>query len=673
VGKHHVAARSKRVDPEDEPTFEPMGGRLPSVIRRAPSSDQKKIRRQMAQSQEQSMQSAPQKTASTEQAADTTISPRQREVDLLQAMAAASTLQTQRTLAAELENLRSERISTQRYEASLNFESQAPQDRWSHNPNPGTIRTSMASDWIMDVEAPEHTAMERDQKMVAEASMWFTRTAQAIRDDHEEFAIQAIGMSAHLASQFGEDAGVAQRTFLDHVGHLAGHTVANDMLTTPNNDTITAPLVESEPMDDINAPAPTGDAEVAHSDPSDNLSLGEGNEPAGDGGGDPISDSAVENNAGDSGDATPTVDNTPASPTVLPPSGTVRSMGAKRQALMERLAVAWARRHYEDLASTIATHPERDQLAKHFADHLMGTNPHYRRDQFQQAAGSKGYQVRGGVGTANYSRGHYQHVANAIASYPGDKDSVAKHFADHFAQGNPKFDSGRFVKATQSMSAPKAAAASPWSGEANDEEVSANSPSGAGRQYQVSFTHPSGAKHSETVSVPAGHGPEHAIQKVRSQFRNADEAANANWKVDMASSPWSGQANNESIRNNSAKTAVTPEPDGLNSGVDFTPIADPNDSVSLGPGDEGEWPDAPDGDPQTMSSPETPGATKASLYDARTDQMIATASRDHELAASASRSGTIWVDGDLMVIAAEIASEDYVQTPVREVYVGMDA
>lgn len=128
----------------------------------------------------------------------------------------------------------------------------------------------------------------------------------------------------------------------------------------------------------------------------------------------------------------------------------------KRQQSLQIEAVAWARRHYEDLASAISASPEREQLADHFSHALKGTNPHYREEQFKAAASTPGYRVRGGTGTANYSRGHYQRIADAVSSYPGDRDHAAEHLANHFAATSHNFDHGKFMQAAQGQS--KAAA-----------------------------------------------------------------------------------------------------------------------------------------------------------------------------------------------------------------------
>lgn len=127
-----------------------------------------------------------------------------------------------------------------------------------------------------------------------------------------------------------------------------------------------------------------------------------------------------------------------------------------KAASLEVEAVSWGRWHYEDLASEISTLPdgEREQVASHFADHLTGTNPRYRPEQFLEAAsrkpaaqGMRGYMPRAGTGTPNYSRGHYEHLARGVASYPGDNAALARRLSDHFVQTQSGFDPSKFLRA----------------------------------------------------------------------------------------------------------------------------------------------------------------------------------------------------------------------------------
>lgn len=553
------------------------------------------------------------------ESADTSIQAH-REAELLQAMASAGDLATQRRLAAELQDYRTKRIEAQRHAASLDLSGQIPTSRFSHNPNPANLHTSMASDWMMDVEAPSSTDAERTRNMVAEASLWFTATRPDVKADAEEFAVQAFGMSAHLASQYGEEAAAAQRSFLDHVEHLSGRKLAIDVGqddVMPDDSTVAGDPAETEPMDTLEAPADTGPAEVDNSTPSGDASLSEGDSPEGDHSGDvaPVPQSATTNNAGDPGDTVPPVDNTPFS------DGDV--MGAKRRALLQRKASG---------STCTACGEQIEQDPKGGWRH-------------------KGYQ---------HQKGHQR---NHIAA-PAEKAAA------------------RTVGA---------------------------------KTYQVTMKHaPSGMEHKEMVNAD---NSATALSFVHQRFPGDSEVATAGeWHVKPM----------EDKKSAGRVVAVTPDAeDGLNSAVDFDPAANPADSLSLGPGDEGEFPDAPSGDPQTLtnptvtaeatdptagqSCPECGGTGKvpaggwedpsqvqggyvdcpecggtgglppvasapalASLYDAATNRRLAVATEDHEMAFLANQGRNIFVDGDLMVIASQIAREPYVTKPVRMVYVGME-
>lgn len=610
-----------------------------------------------------------------------------READILAAMAAAGSLEIQLKLSAELETFRSNRITAARRADSLDLDAVSQVDRWSHNPDPASERTSMASDWIMDVPVAEHTAAERDRTMIAEASLWFTSVREDVKTDREEFDIQAVGAAEYAASEFGEDAPAAARTFLAHLTSLAGRKIAEDLSTMPVGTTQTGPPATTEPMDTIEAPTDTGPAEVDHSGPGDNPSLSGGTSPAGEESTEPVSQSATENNAGDSGDSAAPIDNTPASPTVLSPA----SRGAKRAALMQMLAAA-----VKCLACGEAIHKDDNGKWRH-SEYL------YQR----------GHQRNHVAVPANAKDAAY---APEIAGSPwsgeaNDEENAAQVAAPAPVPPRPSIDASPWSGAAseeelgynspvadpyQNVDRSTPVGANPWSGQANDEELAYNSPprqaaysheisgspwsgeasqeetaNNTPTQYKVKFDHPNGASYSTTVAVPPGHGPEHAIQNVRNLFRNVGETAHAKWNAEPISNPWDGAGNNEG--NSPKKTSAVPEPNGLNSEVDFKANPDPNDSLSLGPGDEGEWPAPADGNPQTMSNPETPRGATAALFDAATDERVAVAEIDHELASTAAADGVIHVDGDLMVIAAEIAAEPYVKGPVRRVYVGVEA
>lgn len=571
--------RAVDVDLDDEPSYEPMRGLSPSGLRRNPSSDDKKVRRQMARSQEQSMKP---KTA----AADTSIN---RETELLQAMAAAGDLATQAKLAAELESLRSDRIAAARHAASLDLDATPHLDRWSHNPNPASLRTSMASDWLMDVEVPEHTAQQRDQKMVAEASLWFTSVSGDIKADVEEFTVQAQGMSAYLASQYGEDAAAAQRTFLDHIEQLAGRKLAinegQDDVMPPDSQVAGSP-VETKPMDTVDAPADTGPAEVDHSTPSGDASLSEGNSPEGEqSSSNAVSDSAVQNNHGDSGGSFPPVDNSSPFNDSKPMTA---ALGSKRRALLEREAAKMTCRACGE------------EIEKH--------GDGYRHSGYKKNQG---------------------HQRNHIAAPAGKSATrkVAEEQSGDTAQ-TQTHDSGGPDATMQPQS----------------------------MVYSVEVKHPD-VEYKEKVAAPnAG---------------TAMSIAHGRFPVDsgvVTDGVWTVKKLDADKDGDSKKTAAAPTPDGLNAGVDFQDNPNPEDSVSLGPGNEGEFPAPADGNPQIMTNP----TATAALYEVGTDRRICAAKDEHEMAFLATGGQPIWVDGDGFLIAAEIAHEPYVVGPVRQAYVGID-
>jgi hypothetical protein len=194
----------------------------------------------------------------------------------------------------------------------------------------------MASDFLMDIESPSISDHDMTRDMIAEASIWYTRTPSEVREDGEEFSVQALGMSAHLASQYAEEqAAAAQRTFLDHVGMLAGIKLAEDLLSIPTNDSQTAAPVETEPLDTVNAPADTGPGEIDHSTPSEGASLGEGTAPEGDHSQhvDPVPQSASVN---DAGPGTQGLESHQDETQALP--GGQGAAGSKRRAALERIA-----------------------------------------------------------------------------------------------------------------------------------------------------------------------------------------------------------------------------------------------------------------------------------------------------------------------------------------------
>ncbi len=97
-------------------------------------------------------------------------------------------------------------------------------------------RSFTASDWLDDVVVGEDPA-GMDQRMVAEAGVWYSRLPEAVRRDRSEFAAQAQGVAERLASSYGSHADEARRVFLDHVvfqQRRSGREVGADLASLPS-------------------------------------------------------------------------------------------------------------------------------------------------------------------------------------------------------------------------------------------------------------------------------------------------------------------------------------------------------------------------------------------------------------------------------------------------------
>src|SRR4051794_21255644 len=93
-----TGAASKRPSIADAPTRQPMKAGIKPAQQKAPSGDQKKHRRQMNKKADQ--------TSSTTPTKESTMTAQPTEAELLQRLAAATTLTEQAALSARLDALR---------------------------------------------------------------------------------------------------------------------------------------------------------------------------------------------------------------------------------------------------------------------------------------------------------------------------------------------------------------------------------------------------------------------------------------------------------------------------------------------------------------------------------------------------------------------------------------
>lgn len=195
---------------------ESMRGRAAAGLRRRPSTDDKRIRRRMRRGGAVAQEETP-------------MTPQERRGALMAALKNASTLQEQAALVAQLDDL--ERGA--RRQSALDAELDLTSARITEMMTPVVSRTARAtgsSDWLMDLAeaAPlDHNAI------VSQAALWFQQVPERIREDPQEFDIQA-----HSAAQVhtGSVAGVA--IFADYAKFLRDRTAASGV---PQIQQTTAP------------------------------------------------------------------------------------------------------------------------------------------------------------------------------------------------------------------------------------------------------------------------------------------------------------------------------------------------------------------------------------------------------------------------------------------------
>lgn len=216
------AAKSKREpDPESLPASERM--KAAHVTPRAPSSDQKRVRRQMQRS----------KTGTQEETSVNT------EAELLHKMAKASSADEQRSYAEQLESFRAGKAAAYRQQAEVDFGAQIVASTRSAHPMSamGGNAVSMDTDWIATAATPKVASREVENAMRARATTWFAQRTAAVRADGEELAIQAHGAATQAAGQYGDQFSLAREAFVAQIEHLSSRTADGPSVYQPPNGT----------------------------------------------------------------------------------------------------------------------------------------------------------------------------------------------------------------------------------------------------------------------------------------------------------------------------------------------------------------------------------------------------------------------------------------------------
>ena len=140
---------------------------------------------------------------------------RQRESQIIRAMSKAS-LTEQQAMADELAKIRQRRSAAVRAERDLEWADTVVGE--AMQPVAVATRHTAMTDWLDEVVGSAPASVDADMR--AQASLWFGRVDGEVKADRDEFAQQAIGVARRTAGQYGEQAEVAERAFLDHAGHL---------------------------------------------------------------------------------------------------------------------------------------------------------------------------------------------------------------------------------------------------------------------------------------------------------------------------------------------------------------------------------------------------------------------------------------------------------------------
>jgi hypothetical protein len=190
---------------ENAPASEPMHGKA-GEIRRNPSQDQKKVRRELSRKAELEENQMP-----------------ETEASLLRKAAKAQTLSEQREYVAAAERLRTAKIVAADESRGLDLATAKINDTLV----PGHVHElhTASTDWLLEVPGATASLRDAQHSLVAEASMWFGRVSNDVKSYPSEFAEQAKNKAHRLASQYGEHAPAAERAFLDEADRLLRQSV----------------------------------------------------------------------------------------------------------------------------------------------------------------------------------------------------------------------------------------------------------------------------------------------------------------------------------------------------------------------------------------------------------------------------------------------------------------
>lgn len=172
---------------EHAPINEPMHGKA-GEPRRNPSTDQKRVRREISRKADlEDLMSEP-----------------VTEADLLRKAAKATTLAEQRDLLTQVEQLRTAKMREADAARQLDLVNAKINDTLV----PGFVHehVTASTDWLLELPPSTASQDQAAHKMVAEATMWFARVNDDVKNYPEEYFEQAKNFGRRIASQYEDNA-----------------------------------------------------------------------------------------------------------------------------------------------------------------------------------------------------------------------------------------------------------------------------------------------------------------------------------------------------------------------------------------------------------------------------------------------------------------------------------
>lgn len=164
--------------------------------------------------------------------------PDSRDVSRLMAEAAvAPNGQETRRLVGEAENLRTELATQASRDREVDLSNAIVMDHLT--PVRVHEHHTAATDWLGEIDtAPDAGQMQND--ILAQASLWYGKTASMIKERPDEFEQQAWGQARKLAGAYGSLAQQAEDLFLGHIGGMHEREVRTGTITLVADDMPTA-------------------------------------------------------------------------------------------------------------------------------------------------------------------------------------------------------------------------------------------------------------------------------------------------------------------------------------------------------------------------------------------------------------------------------------------------